>query len=340
MTADDDVLEEAVAWRRQGRDVAIATVVSTWGSAPRPVGSQLCVDETGAFFGSVSGGCIEAAVVHEALAVLAGGAPRLIEFRVTNDMAWEVGLACGGRVEIFVEGSEPQQEMLKALSVVRARGEPAVLATALPGGQHALLIGDELYGQLGLDDLALAKARRAIAMGDSLSIETDRGRVFLHVFNPPPRLIIVGAVHIAEPLSRMAGSAGYTVVLIDPRRAFAARRQFQDLDVIADWPDVTMEKMAIDNRTAVVTLTHDPKLDDAALRVALRSAAFYIGCLGSRKTHAARLCRLRAAGFGDADLARVHGPVGLAIGARSPAEIAISILAEITQVRRGEREET
>ena len=136
----------------------------------------------------------------------------------------------------------------------------------------------------------------------------------------------------------MAASAGYVIVLIDPRRSFASRRQFQGFNVIGDWPDVAMQKVALDERTAVVTLTHDPKLDDAALRVALRSNAFYIGCLGSRKTHVARLARLRAAGFGDAELARLHGPVGLAIGARTPAEIAISILAEITRVRRGERE--
>jgi xanthine dehydrogenase accessory factor len=336
MPTYDDVLEDAINWQREGRQVVLATVVATWGSAPRPVGSQLCIDETGNFSGSVSGGCIEAAVVREALAVLASGLPKLIEFHVTNDMAWEVGLSCGGRVEIFVSAAESQQRMLSAVLKARGRGEPVVLATALPGGEQALLVEDRFDGSLELDDETRAIARRIAIRGDSLSVSADQGRIFLHAFRPPPRLIIVGAVHITEPLSRMAASAGYEVVVIDPRRSFASRRQFGGLRVIGDWPDVAMRKLKLDQWSAVVTLTHDPKLDDAALRIALASEVFYIGCLGSRKTHLARLSRLRAAGFEDADVARVHGPVGLPIGARTPAEIAISILAEITQVRRGE----
>jgi xanthine dehydrogenase accessory factor len=158
--------------------------------------------------------------------------------------------------------------------------------------------------------------------------------VFVHPFCPPARLIVVGAVHIAEPLVRIGALAGYGVTLIDPRRAFAARHPFEGFSLIDDWPDEALERLVPDQRTAVVTLTHDPKLDDAALGVALRSPAFYIGSLGSRKTHAARLFRLRKLGFSDEDLERVHGPVGLAIGALSPAEIAVSIVAEITRTRR------
>lgn len=334
--AGNDVIEQAVAWREGGRNVAVATVISTWGSAPRPVGSQLCVDDSGNFAGSVSGGCVEAAVVHEALTVLARNSPRLIEFQVSNTMAWEVGLACGGHIEIFVEDIKAKQAAFQALANARASGQPAVLATALPGGAHALLIGEEHLGALALDEAILAEVRRAVAADQSRSIGSGDGRIFLHVFNPPPRLIIVGAVHIAEPLSRMATSAGYRVTLVDPRRGFATREQFQGYTVVDAWPDEGIAKLALDERAAVVTLTHDPKLDDAALRVALRSKAFYIGCLGSRKTHAARLVRLRAMGLGDAELSRLHGPVGLPIGARTPAEIAISILAEMTKVRRGE----
>ena len=332
----NDVLEEAVAWQRSGHNIAMATVVSTWGSAPRPVGSQLCVDENGRFSGSVSGGCIESAVVTEALAVLASQTPRLIEFQVSDTMAWEVGLACGGRIELYVEAVAGKRDALRMIAEVRAAGRPAVLVTALAGGAHALLIGDDRRGELAMDDGLVTATRRAVQADESLALATDQGRLFLHVFNPAPRLIIVGAVHIAEPLSRMATSAGYRVILVDPRRGFAAREPFQGYTVISAWPDQAMEQLAPDERTAVVTLTHDPKLDDAALRVALRSKAFYIGCLGSRKTHAARLVRLRAMGLGEEDLARLHGPVGLAIGARTPSEIAISILAEMTQVRRGE----
>lgn len=225
---------------------------------------------------------------------------------------------------------------LAALLDAKAAGVPAVLATRLPSGQQALVLKHGQVGELSLDAGDLAQARRLLGGDESLIIEGDGGRLFLHALSPLPRLIIVGAVHIAAPLARMAELAGYSVILIDPRRAFAKREQFRSFTVTSDWPDEALGKLNLDQRTAVVTLTHDPKLDDAALRVALRSEAFYIGCLGSRRTHAARLERLRAAGLTAEEVSRIHGPVGLAIGARTPAEIAISILAELTQVRRGE----
>jgi xanthine dehydrogenase accessory factor len=226
---------------------------------------------------------------------------------------------------------------LAALLEAKAAGVPAVVATRLPSGQQTLVLKDRQIGELSLDTGNLAHARRLLGGDESLIIEGEGERVFLHALSPPPRLIIVGAVHIAEPLARMAEWAGYTVILIDPRRAFAEREQFRSFTVIGDWPDEALSKLKPDERTAVVTLTHDPKLDDPALRVALHSRAFYIGCLGSRKTHAARLDRLRAAGVSTEEVSRIHGPVGLAIGARTPAEIGISILAELTRVRRGEQ---
>jgi xanthine dehydrogenase accessory factor len=228
-----------------------------------------------------------------------------------------------------------RRAILEALLEAKAAGVPAVVATRLPSGEQSLVLEDRQVGELALDAASLAEARRLLAADLSLTIDGDQGRLFLHVLNPPPRLIIVGVVHIAEPLVRMAELAGYAVILIDPRRAFATREQFHGFTVIDDWPDEALARLKPDQRTAIVTLTHDPKLDDPALLVALRSRAFYIGCLGSRKTHADRLARLRAAGIGDEELGRVHGPVGLAIGARTPAEIAISILAELTRVRRG-----
>ena len=228
-----------------------------------------------------------------------------------------------------------RRAILDAVLEAKAAGVPAVLATRLPGGEQALISADRQVGDLALDPASLAEARRSLAADLSLTIEGEQGRVFLHVLNPPPRLIIVGAVHIAEPLARMAEGADYTVILIDPRQAFARREEFAGFTVLGDWPDEALARLQPDEQTAVVTLTHDPKLDDPALRVALGSRAFYIGCLGSRKTHAARLARLHAAGFATEDVSRIHGPVGLAIGARTPAEIAISILAELTRVRRG-----
>jgi xanthine dehydrogenase accessory factor len=187
-----------------------------------------------------------------------------------------------------------------------------------------------------LDPAALAAIRKAQSEDRSTVIDTPGGEVFVEVFNPRLRAIIVGAVHIAQPLARMAALTGYLVTVVDPRTAFASDSRFPDVAVSTDWPDEALEKFRPDRRTAIITLTHDPKLDDPALVVALRSAAFYIGALGSKKTHAARCKRLQGMGFGETELARIHGPVGLDIGAISPAEIAISVMAQITQVLRAE----
>ncbi len=314
---ENDPLALAVAWRADGHAVALATVVATWGSSPRPIGSQLVVRGDGVHQGSVSGGCIEGAVIEEALAVIGGGKSRLLSYGVTNDMAWEVGLSCGGTVEVHVVRAP---EILERLLADRAAFRPVALLTNLETG-----------------DAQLSHSHEALQEGRSRIIESDEaggGRVFVHVHNPPHRLIIVGAVHISQPLAQMARLAGYEVTLVDPRGAFAGGKRFPELTVIGDWPDEALEALAPDARCAVVTLTHDPKLDDPALAVALRSEAFYIGCLGSRRTHGKRLERLAALGFKEAETARLHGPVGLDIGARSPAEIALSIMAEITQARR------
>ena len=225
----------------------------------------------------------------------------------------------------------------KALVASRA-GRPAVLTTNLKNGLQTFIEATETAGDLTLDAAALAAIRKAVTDDRSTTIDTADGPVFIEVFNPRLRLVIVGAVHIAQPLARMAALAGYGVTVVDPRTAFASDERFPDLTLSTDWPDEALEKLKPNRRTAIVTLTHDPKLDDPALTVALRSDAFYIGALGSKKTHAARCKRLATAGLGESELARIHGPVGLDIGAVSPAEIAISIMAEITQVLRAEPE--
>ena len=208
-----------------------------------------------------------------------------------------------------------------------------MLATNLISGREELL-----YPTEEKERSSLLEAARSAALKDlSTRIETDEGPVFLHVFNPPLRMILVGAVHISQPLARIAALAGYWVTVVDPRRAFASEYRFPGVNVLTEWPDDALTSLAPDRRTAVVALTHDPKLDDPALSVALRSPAFYVGALGSRKTHAARKNRLVRSGFAPAEVARVRGPVGLEIGARSPSEIAISVLAEVTQALRTER---
>ena len=327
----DAILDTAAGWRSEGRKVALATVVTTWGSSPRPVGSQLAADDTGAFAGSVSGGCVESAVIAEARTILKGAPPKLLEFGVSDEMAWEVGLACGGKVEIFVQSLAGQDDLLAALRRVRASRKPALVATDLADGCRTLLAEGEDAGDAGLRTSLADDAMRALAEERSRVVERDGRRCFLHVFAPPRRLALVGAVHVAQALIPMAVAAGYDVTVIDPRSAFAAEGRFPGVTMMPLWPAAALAAFGLDRRSAVVSLTHDPKIDDPALTSALRSDAFYIGALGSRRTHAARLARLRDQGFGDAELARIHAPVGLPIGAVSPAEIAVSILAEITQ---------
>ncbi len=224
----------------------------------------------------------------------------------------------------------------RALSASR-EGRAAALATDLKTGRQAFVEDGRAEGDLALDDAALSAVRIALSDDRSTTTDTAGGPVFIEVFNPPLRLVVVGAVHIAQPLARMGALAGYGVIVIDPRSAFATDERFPGVTLSTDWPDEALPRLKPDRRTAVVTLTHDPKIDDPALSAALKSTAFYIGALGSRKTHAARSHRLQKAGFGEADIARIHGPVGLAIGAISPAEIAVSVMAEITQVLHAER---
>lgn len=224
--------------------------------------------------------------------------------------------------------------VLEKLQKARAGRVPVALVTDLDTGAQALLESDEMTGDVELDGDALAAAVKLIERDASGQVDVDGRRIFVHVHSPPARLIVVGAVHIAQALVPMAALSGYAVTVVDPRRAFATDARFPTVTLSDDWPDEAMEKLAPDARTAVVTLTHDPKLDDPALTVALRSPAFYVGCLGSKRTHAKRVERLKAQGLTDAEIGRIHGPVGLSINAISPAEIAISILGQITQVRR------
>jgi xanthine dehydrogenase accessory factor len=321
--APTDLLEQAVAWRADGRAIALATVTATWGSSPRPVGSLLLVDGDGEITGSVSGGCVEGAVVDAAIAVIGSGQPQTLDFGVTDEMAWEVGLACGGEMQVFVQRVGPTDPWLERLQSERAAKRPAAVSLDLENGER------HLVDLSSADEIAL-ESREVLRTDRARILEQPDRRLLLLPFNPPLRLVIVGAVHIAQPLSRMAIEVGYDVTIVDPRTAFATDARFPGVRLVREWPDEALEALAIDGRTAIVTLTHDPKLDDPALLVALRSTAFYVGSLGSRRTQARRLERMRELGLESAAAARLHGPVGLDIGARSPAEIAVSILAQIT----------
>jgi len=320
MQAISGAPEQALAWIKAGRRAALATVIETWGSAPRRVGAQMVVSSDGEMEGSVSGGCVEGAVVLEALEALEEGESKVLEYGVSDGDAFAVGLACGGTIRVLVEpvgtGGMPQ-EMLEALVEARAARTPVAYEVTLSGNHHALV----------------SEGHESRFRMDRSGLEED-GETFVAIHNPPLRLVVVGAVHIAQALVPMARIAGFDPFVIDPREAFGSAARFPDARVINDWPDAALEQVGIDTRTALVLLTHDPKLDDPALFVGLRSGAFYIGALGSKRTHAARVDRLSEAGFDPHTIARINGPVGLNIGAAGPAEIAVSILAQMIEALR------
>ncbi len=326
------ILREALSWVRSGRKAALATVVSTWGSSPRAAGSRLAVDEAGHMIGSVSGGCVEGEVLANAEEVMRTGRPALLEFGVSDGKAWSVGLACGGKIGVLVERIEDGPDVRRIVERLDAGAATAALV-ALGAGKRIPVEDDRLDNVLFHDESRPALAA-AVARGVETLVETPRGKFFLEFWRPPLRLIVVGAVHIAQGLAPIAAAAGYRVAVVDPRPAFATAERFPEVELHAEWPEDFFQKFRLDSRCALVALTHEPRIDDPALTAALRSPAFYIGALGSRGTAEKRRARLRAKGFSESDLARIHGPMGLAIGAASPPEIAIAIAAEMTSVLR------
>ncbi|NHN88614.1 XdhC family protein [Acetobacter conturbans] len=333
-------------WLSDGDAVAFATVVGTGGRSPRPLGSIMVMGRTGRVEGSVSGGCVEADVMSAASEIMAGGPPRLLSYGGDEIGLWSVGLACGGRIDVFVEAVRSSQSgagtfparFLSRIGASRSAGERIVLGYALDGSSHALVSAKTPF----LSEGKVVPAAIRAVMTEQYVKEKDGAASpgvtpgwFVQTLLPPPRLLIVGAVHIAQALAGMAGRVGYDVTIIDPRGSLATPERFPGVRLVQEWPDEVLADMRPDRNTAIVTLTHDSKLDDPALMEALGSPAFYVGALGSRKTHASRLERLREAGVEEAALRRIRGPVGLPIGSLDVEEIAVSIMAEIVAVRRG-----
>ncbi|MHB8611485.1 MAG: XdhC family protein [Candidatus Dormibacteraceae bacterium] len=306
-----EVLGELDAWTKAGEDIALATVVETWGSSPRPLGSKMVVTRSGKMAGSVSNGCIEGAVFEEAQKVLKSREPKIAAFGVADDVAFEVGLACGGHIEVFIE---PLASVHQQLIGMLETDQPATLRTNLVTGETELVEGTP----------------------PGVGLAHRDGDWFTEPFLRPAHLIIIGAIHIAIPLHRMAKLMGYRVTVVDARAKFATTERFPEADeLIAAWPDEAIARLTIDRSSYVVILTHDPKFDLPALRAVLTKDAGYLGAIGSRKTNQNRFDALRAEGFTEEQLSRVHGPIGLDLGGRGAEETALGILAEITATRFG-----
>ncbi|MBN1314709.1 MAG: XdhC family protein [Anaerolineales bacterium] len=327
------LFDEINTWMDAGIKTAIATVVKVSGSAPRPLGARMLIAEDGRFAGSVSGGCVESAVIQEAMEALKGDARRL-HFGITDEMSWEVGLACGGKIDVLVQPADP--EIWQTCQQLVEKKTEFSLLTVINGppktlGRQAIIVkSDAPVGFEFPKDVQ-------VCVLDAPLLEFEPGQeILVEPFLSPPVMLIVGGVHAAVPLSQLAHMMGYRVVIADPRRHFANQERFPNVEqILVEWPQKAFEQVRIDGQSAVVILTHDPKIDEPALTAALETEAFYVGAIGSRKTHAKR--KVNYAHLGVKKLERIHGPIGLDIGGDTPEEMALSIMAEITAVKYGRR---
>lgn len=338
-----DIFANIERWSHEHDSIAIATVIQTWGSAPRQAGSKMAVSASQQVCGSVSGGCVETAVIDTAFHIIKSGKPELLHFGVSHDEAWEIGLACGGSLEVFVSRFDPAHvDQLRA--ALDADGV-TVIATVIQGaadllGRSMILAHDgSITGTLSakLDAQVIAAARETANSAQPNRVILSHEpliEVFLDVIAPAFELVIVGGVHVAVALAELAKVLNYRVTLIDPRGAFATDERFPNIDrLIHAFPTQGLSEITLSPRTAVVSLSHDPKIDDPALQIALPSAAFYVGAIGSKSTQSQRRERLLAGGMSEADLNKLHGPVGLDLGGRTPPETALAIMAEIVAAR-------
>jgi xanthine dehydrogenase accessory factor len=353
-----ELIETLRGWQAEGAEVGRAVVVRTFGSAPRPEGAVLLTTADGRIAGSVSGGCVEGAAAEEIDKARATGRSRVIRYGISDEQAWDVGLACGGTIDVLVEPSVRPEATQAASETAAGRTGGRAIVTPLPAdsppsefGQHepgpgappepALIVRDDgaLQGSTGdaiSDDELVAAARDALERGASRTVELAGRSWFVEAYPVRPRLVIVGAVEVARALVRFARELGYETVVIDGRAAFATPERFPDVDrLIVGWPDEVADEIGLGQADAVAVLTHDVKFDEPAIIEALRRGCRYVGAVGSRKTQGDRRDRLRAAGVSDEELSRLRGPVGLDLGGRAPAETALAIMAEVVAARYG-----
>ena len=319
-----DIQQRINQWLQDGQAIALATVIQTWGSSPRKAGAKMGVTRDTAMVGSVSGGCVETAVIEEALKVLKSGQPKVLHFEVSDDTAWSVGLACGGSLSVFVEPLDTSWWQM----VSQRHDERLTTLVDLETGDKRVV---------DTSDTVLYESR-PLPMPDDVRqtgrITLNARDLFIDVHRPQPRLVIIGGAHVAMALHTMAAVLGFRIIVVDPRRAFATESRFPLAEAIHHaYPDKVLPNLRLDGDTYLVVLSHDDKIDDPALKVALPAPLAYIGVMSSRRTHIRRVERLKAAGISEEQLARIHTPIGINIGAQTPEEIAVSILAEIVAVR-------
>lgn len=339
-----DIINMMNQWIDDNREIALATVVKTWGSAPRREGSKMGITKDMAMIGSVSGGCVEGAVVEEGVAGLKDGKPRLLKFGVADDTAWEVGLTCGGSIEVYVEPLN--QTWWDTVSSMAQKDEYGITVTFLEGdniGEKVLFDGksDVIYKTDGITDNLLSDMKSIADSATKTGIVTmNETRMMVDIQAERPHLIIIGGVHVAIPLQEMARQVGFRVSIIDPRSAFASEERFPDVaNILHSYPDKALPELGLDRNTYLAVLTHDPKIDDKALTTALPANIPYVGVLSSSRTHKKRVARLKEAGITDEQIAQIRTPIGIEIGSSNPEEIALCILAEIVAVRNGVRDE-
>jgi len=353
-----ELLDTLAGWQAEGVGVGRAVVVRTFGSAPRPEGAVLLRADDGRIAGSVSGGCVEGAAAEEIERARRTGNARVVRYGISDEEAWDVGLACGGTIDVLIQPDVPAEAVAAAQASLAQGGTGAVVATTLPLGSPPPAFGahepgtgsppvppvivtdggdaSDSLGSSQLDDALRAEAADVLLRGTSRTAEIEGLSMFLEAFPIRPRLVIVGAVEVARSLVRIAGELGYETVVVDGRTAFITADRFPTADrLVVGWPDEVADEIALGPNDAVAVLSHDVKFDEPAIVEALRRGCRYVGAVGSRKTQADRRERLSAAGVGDADLARLRGPVGLDLGGRAPAETALAIMAEIVADRYG-----
>jgi xanthine dehydrogenase accessory factor len=332
-----ELLDTYDAWRAEGLEVGRAVVLRTYGSAPRQEGSVLLVAEDGRMVGSVSGGCVEGAAAEAVAESRRTGVSRVIRYGISDDLAWSVGLACGGTLDVLVQPSVPVAvlDAVRGTSGGTADGQGTTVVTELPADTPPPAIarpGDAAAAEQALDALRAD----ALAAGRSRTVELGDRSVFIEAFPQTPRLVIVGATEVARSLVGLAKALGYERIVIDARAAFATPDRFPDVErLIIDWPEEAFDAIDLGPNDAVAILSHDPKFDEPAIQEAIRRGARYVGAIGSKKTQADRRARLLEAGVTEEQLAHLHGPIGLDLGGREPAETALAILAEIVAARRG-----